>query len=299
MSKVDHRSVIANLEPACREALLAKHDGPGLARFAVHAGSIGLLGTLISLRAPLWWMLLPFQGVLIVFLFTLLHETAHETPFRTKFFNVSAGFFAGFLLLIGPAWFRYFHFAHHRHTHDPQLDPELQGPKPNSVATYLKHVSGIPIWVSAVRTLAANALGRNADSFIPPKARVRVAHEARPLLAAYGLLAAASFSLGSVLLIWTWIVPAILGQPFLRLYLLAEHTGCPHVEDMLENTRTTFTTRLVRLIAWNMPYHAEHHALPTVPFHKLPELHGAIREHLRTTANGYVTFNREMLREMM
>ena len=63
---------------------------------------------------------------------------------------------------------------------------------------------------------------------------------------------------------------SLLGQPFLRAYLLAEHARCPHVANMLENTRTTFTTALVRLIAWNMPFHAEHHAYPAVPFHKLP-----------------------------
>jgi fatty acid desaturase len=67
---------------------------------------------------------------------------------------------------------------------------------------------------------------------------------------------------------------------------------------MFENTRTTFTTRLVRLVAWNMPYHAEHHALPTVPFHKLPVLHEAVRAHLKTTANGYVRFNGELISKL-
>ena len=99
-------------------------------------------------------------------------------------------------------------------------------------------------------------------------------------------------------MIWTWIVPALLGQPFLRLFLLAEHTNCPHVENMFENTRTTFTTRLVRLVAWNMPFHAEHHALPTVPFHKLPELHEAVRAHLKTTADGYARFNGELVSKL-
>lgn len=42
---------------------------------------------------------------------------------------------------------------------------------------------------------------------------------------------------------------------------------------MFLNTRTTLTTRVVRFLAWNMPYHAEHHAMPSVPFHKLPVLH--------------------------
>jgi fatty acid desaturase len=92
-------------------------------------------------------------------------------------------------------------------------------------------------------------------------------------------------------LLWVWIVPALIGQPFLRLYLLAEHGRCPFVANMLENTRTTATTWVVRKLAWNMPYHAEHHSYPAVPFHKLPEFHAIVEAHLKETENGYVRFN--------
>ena len=108
-------------------------------------------------------------------------------------------------------------------------------------------------------------------------------------------LYALGFAFFAPLLFWVWILPALLGQPFLRLYLLAEHGDCPRVANMLENTRTTFTTALVRFLAWNMPYHAEHHVFPAVPFHRLPELHRLLRDHLRVTADGYVTFTRQYL----
>lgn len=61
---------------------------------------------------------------------------------------------------------------------------------------------------------------------------------------------------------------------------------------MLENTRTTFTTALVRFVAWNMPYHAEHHAYPAVPFYRLPQFHEVVRDHLRTTERGYGRFHK-------
>ena len=79
-----------------------------------------------------------------------------------------------------------------------------------------------------------------------------------------------SLWLQTAVLLWVWIIPALLGQPFLRLYLLAEHGCCAFVANMFENSRTTFTGPLVRFLAWNMPYHAEHHAFPTVPFYRLP-----------------------------
>ena len=294
MDAIDHRTAITNLDPALRESLVERSDGPGLLRFSFHLGAILALGTLIALRVPLWFALLPVQGILIVFLFTALHECTHETAYKSSCLNTTVSNISSFLILIPPAWFRFFHFAHHRHTHDVARDPELQTPKPSTLIGYVKHVSGLPLWIAAVGTLLRNAAGRS-DDFVPEKAKGRVIFEARVMLALYVLIAAASVFWESTLVIWTWIVPALLGQPFLRLFLLAEHTNCPHVDNMFENTRTTFTTRLVRLVAWNMPFHAEHHALPTVPFHKLPELHDAVREHLKTTADGYARFNGDLV----
>jgi fatty acid desaturase len=76
---------------------------------------------------------------------------------------------------------------------------------------------------------------------------------------------------------------------------MAEHTLCPLSGDMLENTRTTYTNGLVRFLAWNMPYHAEHHAFPAVPFHRLPEVNRAIRGRLKSTAPGYLAVQRDIL----
>ena len=82
--------------------------------------------------------------------------------------------------------------------------------------------------------------------------------------------------------------PLLVGQGFLRPYLLAEHTACAFTRDCLENTRTTLTLWLVRLFAWNMPYHAEHHAYPAVPFHALPRLHAQVRGKIANLEPGYV-----------
>jgi fatty acid desaturase len=72
-------------------------------------------------------------------------------------------------------------------------------------------------------------------------------------------------------------------------YLLAEHTACAFTRDCLDNTRTTLTLPLVRLFAWNMPYHAEHHAYPAAPFHALPLLHERVRARIANLDPGYVT----------
>lgn len=290
---IDHRAIIASLSAADRAELTSRSDAPGLVRFAVHFGSIVVLGALILRGVAFWPALLVPQGILIVFLFTALHEAIHETAFRSARLSRAVAGLSGFLVLMPPVWFRYFHFAHHRHTHDPENDPELMSPKPETVGQYLRYLSGMPLWAGMARAILRNAIGTTGESYVPEKGRVKVTREARLFLALYAIAAMGSAAAGSAALLWVWIIPALLGQPFLRGYLLAEHARCPHVANMLENTRTTFTTAFVRFVAWNMPYHAEHHAYPAVPFHKLPIFHRIVREHLKTTERGYGRFNRK------
>src|SRR3546814_5095766 len=103
-----------------------------------------------------------------------------------------------------------------------------------------------------------------SEDFVPAALRPALVRGARLQLAGYALLALASLAAGSGLLLWLWVVPVLLGQPFLRLYLLAEHSGCPEVPDMLANSRTPLTNPLLRALCWNMNLHSAHHANPAV-----------------------------------
>ena len=291
--EIDHRAIIASLSAGDRALLTGLTNRDGIFRAAFHFGAILLFGAAILTRVALWPLLLPLQGILIIFLFTAMHETIHGTAFRSAWLNRAVSTTSGFLIFIPPVWFRYFHFAHHRHTHDPDNDPELMSRKPETVAQYVLYLSGLPLWTGMVKVIAANALGIADERYVPEKGKAKVRLEARITVAAHAALAVASIALWSPALLWVWILPIVLGQPFLRAYLLAEHARCPHVANMLENTRTTFTTALVRLIAWNMPFHAEHHAYPAVPFHKLPRFHAVVAAHLRSTERGYISFNRK------
>ena len=298
MQDVDHRSIIAALTAEQRRSLLEQSDWKGLRHLALHLGAIAVCTTLILQDAPLLPMIMLVQGILIVFLFTLLHETVHRTPFRSDWLNIWVGRLCGFLIFLGPDWFRYFHFAHHRYTHEPGKDPELASPKPETPWQYVKHLSGLPETLARFQTLFRNAVEENHEDYVPERGRARVLREARILLALYVLILAAALLTEPWLLVKVWLLPFLLGAPFLRAYLLAEHALCPHVASMLENTRTTFTNSVVRFLAWNMPYHVEHHAYPAVPFHQLPAFHEFTKAHIAITENGYVRFNHAYLRHV-
>ena len=114
--------------------------------------------------------------------------------------------------------------------------------------------------------------GNASAPWIPEGKRHIVVKEARLYVALYIVLLLASLALQTALLLWVWIVPLIVGQLFLRPYLYAEHTGCERTRSAFQNTRTTYTGMVMKWFAWNMPYHVEHHAYPSIPFHALPKL---------------------------
>ena len=96
-----------------------------------------------------------------------------------------------------------------------------------------------------------------------------------------------------------WVVPQAIGQVFLRLYLLTEHTGCEETPNGLANTRTTLTNGVMRLAMWNMSYHAEHHLYPSIPFHRLPAAHAAVRGRLGVIQDGYARWHAAYLGDIL
>jgi fatty acid desaturase len=270
-------------------------NAAGLLHLAGHVGLLGLTGALIawSRGTPFLPFALVAHGIVLTFLFSPLHEAVHRTAFRSRRLNDAVAWLAGLALLLPPNWFRAFHFAHHRYTQIVGRDPELESKRVETWPDYLVHLSGWRYWRGQATLLIRNATGHAAAPFVPSHLEPRLIREARIMLTIYAAVAVLSVIFRSDAALIYWVLPAILGQPFLRAYLLAEHTGLPFVEDFWENTRTTLTGFPLRFLAWNMPFHAEHHANPAVPFHSLPALHRRERAKLKAVSPGYVAFHRE------
>lgn len=287
---MNHRTLIAAIPPETKDRLQERSDAAGLRHLALYCAALVLISAGIVLQVPLWPVLMLPQGVLLVFMFTLSHECTHKTPFNTGWLNEVVGHLISVPIALPFTWFRYFHLAHHKWTNHPDKDPELDGkPRPDNWRSLIVYLSGWPYWSGMAGVLIRNAMGQTDAPYLPARQHRAIRFEARLLLLIYTL--AAISLLYTPVLFWLWLVPVLIGQPFLRLYLLAEHGLCPPVADMLENSRTTFTNRIVRFVAWNMPYHAEHHAFPNVPFHQLPAFHDWTRAHLKSTSDGYAEFS--------
>jgi fatty acid desaturase len=272
-------------------------DLPGLLHALGHFALIGGAAFLLHLADGSFWQAPAtlLLGVAVIFLFAPLHETLHGTAFKTHALNVLLGWIAALAIVLPPTYFRYFHFAHHRFTQDPERDPELTAPHPRTLGGLAWRLTGLGYWANSLSVLARHCLGRVTEGYIPKAKRGRAVLEARVMAAFYILILAAPLALGSTVVIEYWLLPVILGQPALRLYLLAEHHGRPFERRMLANSRTTRTNALVRFLAWNMPFHAEHHLAPNVPFYRLPDAHALTRGEVVEICPSYLAFFRRIV----
>jgi fatty acid desaturase len=282
--------------------LYARSDWRGAWRTIVHGGLLVGGALLVQRSRGAWWLpaALLLQGLFLVSLFAVMHECVHYSAFRTRWLNELVGWLAGLGILFNATYYRQFHFAHHRYAQDPARDPELlTAPPPRSRAEYWWRASAIPYWIARIENLATLSRGRfERLGFVLPAVRPEIVRSVRGTLLVLAALALGSLALGSDALLWYWLLPLVLGLPFLRLYLLSEHTGCSENDDGLTNTRTTVSVWPVRFLMWNLPYHAEHHLYPSIPFHRLPDTHQWLRRHLGVVAPGYVAVQRGLYAEL-
>ena len=279
--------------------LKVRSDARGLMQLGAHLAFIIVTGSLVWHSTDTPWLVptMFVHGVGLVFLFAPLHETIHRTAFRSRWLNDAVARFCGLVLFLGPDFFRGFHFAHHRHTNLPEHDPELEVKNVDALGGYLYYLSGMSYWIRALSGLSTAALGRVEARFIADAVKPLVVREARVMLAVYlGAVWLVVFQTPTPLLLW--LGPLVLAQPLWRGWLLAEHTGCSHNDNIYANTRTINTNPCVRFGLWQMPYHVAHHAYPAIPFHALRRANELIREHSQADDGGYLAFHLAWLRSI-
>ena len=273
--------------------LQERNDRAGLRQLAAHSALLAL-SVLAVLFAPAGWPLAMALGACAIVqfgMFGMLHESAHQTAFKTRGWNLAAGWVAALSQPMSPALMRAFHFEHHRHTHQLERDPELaqlafmqRWPHP---ILSLVMLSGVPLVMARfVWTLFAALMPRNLAAplwekvlpFVRPAKRSRVVWEARLLMLVHAAIVAVGVLFAHRVLYF--YLAMVIGHGLLSLYIACEHRGLSPEGNILERTRSLEVPAPLRWLLWNMPHHAEHHAWPAVPFFALPALHRELRERL-------------------
>lgn len=277
--------------PRLRE-LMRRTDYHAWRSVSSHLGWITATGTLVYLALGTLWLVpaMVLHGVGIVHLFSAQHEFAHRTAFRTRRLNDLFGWIFGAAIMLPHVYFRWEHTAHHTYTQDTKRDPELI-PQPSSLAGYFLYLSTLPYWWGFLRPFCRHLFGMTTsaeNAFLPATERWKVIWEARAMLAIYFALALIGYAFDMTSLLYFWLLPRFLAEPCMRFVRMSEHVGRPvNNTNLLQNTRTMQVAAPLRWLAWNMPYHGEHHLAPSVPFHGLAALHREIARYHPSITRGY------------
>lgn len=248
-------------------------------------------------------------GLMSCSFFAALHETAHGTAFASKQLNQIASRIAAFLHIYPSTIFRAFHFTHHKYTHIPGKDPEISlgnKPAPNILGNwgmYLSWLSGLPLLLFKINMMIIGVLGTPEPvrkallPFVKPSSRWSIFVECLSMVLGYAAII--YVALWHDPRWWGLLTGQVVGHLFLAAYVSMEHNGLEHNGNILDKTRSIQTNAFVRWLMWNMPYHAEHHAYPAVPFHALPNLSEALEEELVHKDKNHWDFHKEQVANLM
>jgi fatty acid desaturase len=271
------------IERKALKKLQGRSDLPGLAHFGAYVAGMVLFGALtVTDVLPTWARIVAFLAYATVFCFSeaILHETHHRTAFRTSWVNETVHYIVGVLAFKEPIRDRWLHAAHHTYTSYPDIDPETLLEPPPSFRTLgldFFRLRFVCLWLGATLQLSVGSIDVLTERFVPPAERRKVVWSARAGIAFYAAIALSAIIFNSWWPIVLFFVARFAGAPLHSWLTMTQHAGlATNVSDWRENTRTVLVSRLNRLLMWNMNYHLEHHMNPTVPFHRLPDLHKEI-----------------------
>ena len=264
--------------------LMKRSDGPALRDTALWLSLLSATGAAGIFLWGSWWSVPVFAIYGVLYATTAdsrWHECGHGTAFRTRWMNVAVYEFASFLMMRNSVAWRWSHARHHTDTIIVGRDPEISGMRPPQLVMLCLNFLGLvsaPQSFWAILRQSAGKLSLEEADYVPETERPRVYLVARIHVAIYAGVIIASIVTASILPLILVGLPRFYGIWLLSVMGLPQHLGL--AEDVLDhrlNSRTVLMNPLLRFIYWNMNYHMEHHMYPMVPYHRLPELHEALK----------------------
>jgi MocE subfamily Rieske [2Fe-2S] domain protein len=178
-------------------------------------------------------------------------------------------------------------------------DPEIQVKRPAdlvAIALGFVYLSGGPteIW-----RIVRHAFGRpdsDVRDFMPVEELQKMYWSSRVYLLIVGGFAVWSIAIHSFLpMMFVWL-PRFYGGWLHQLLGLTQHAGLGEdTYDHRENTRTVYVNPVFRYLYMNMNYHVEHHTIPMVPYHALPQLHEYFKPQSPPTYRNLLEVYKEMV----
>lgn len=227
---------------------------------------------------PLWGSAI-INTVALYILFTPLHEAVHGaisgTHQNLRWLNTLIGRISGFFMVIDFAAYKEFHLRHHRHTNDPNRDPEYFLKANNKLSGFMRSMFMIHYFQYLFFKEARWHLNKpgNATRIMKTIGFYTV------LFALWALMYSRGY-LPELLILW--ILPSYLATGIL-LFLFAHLPHTDSQEQYKDTSLIQFPSRFAKLGEWLMMqqnYHLIHHIMPKLPFYQYKSAYYQLKDEL-------------------
>ena len=289
------------LDKKTLKQLTLRSDRPGLIYLGLWALFLVASGVLLFFSQGTWAVVpavILYGAILTVPAYSLSHECAHGTAFRSRWLNELVFWATSFVFFEPPHFRRYAHARHHTYTWIREMDAQMPFSTPLTLKGWLLEVSDLGQYVYDGRHMLRNALGRfdpEVVDFAPASELPKLKWESRIFLALYLALAVAAAA-GTLWILTFLVIPRLVGGVTMQLYTIIQHAELAENQpDLTKSTRSFTTNWFGDFLYANMSSHLEHHLYPVVPFHALPRLREALRDQLPQPSRGLWRTNAEVL----
>ncbi len=223
------------------------------------------------------WLAVPIVAALTYASYTVAHDSIHGSISGNnpsfKWLNRAMGYLAAWILMIPLTAHRHEHMDHHRHTNDPERDPDypvagMRGSVVGAVKAAIRIVYGQFSHYSRYRWRQAPAR-QNVVLFVETLAA------AVPRIAVF----ASGFWLEGLLLFGlAWLI-GVMGLLYLFAYIV--HRPHDQVGRYVDTSTIVLKGPFGPLLTWLwcfQNYHTIHHLFPRVPFYHYARLYHEIEE---------------------
>ena len=272
------------LPRATMRKFLERRDGPPIRDTLLLLAVLGVTGYATIALWGSWWVVLPYM-IYAVFYGTSSdsrwHECSHGTAFKTDWMNNLVYEVASFMVMRESVIWRWSHTRHHSDTIIVGRDPEIQIPRPPDLKGLALSLINYGGYMTYYPNLIRHACGHMSDAertYVPDTEFGKIFRNARICVAIYLLVIVSAITLQTWIPIFLFMLPQFFGTWLMIVHNTTQHAGlAENVLDHRLNCRTVYMNPISRFIYWNMNYHVEHHMFPLVPYHRLPELHKAVK----------------------
>lgn len=264
--------------------------------------AIILISLTLFLPLPYWILPSLLLGLAYAHAVELEHQCLHNTAYRSRFWGRVVGVLLGLPSLVSFSDYQNSHLKHHRLLGTPE-DKEFFNyayKKLNSLPALVTHLWMVRHHRDVMGYIFNSARGklvRKDEATLKMAKKIRFEYQLMAVFLTTMVLVTIYFE--TALFLKLWLIPMLIAVPTHALIELPEHIGCnTTIADVLVNTRTIKTNKVLVWFVNGNNYHVEHHWLPAVPNDKFPELHTYVASRITYADVSYRSFYSQFFRNL-